>query len=362
VTGVFAAPSSREVEGVDLSAILGRLPTLFTTTAERVVEVTGTDRITYLDAMTSQAMSTLTAPVTTAGLVLDQNGRALVLFDGVVLEDRVLLLLPDGEAADAAVALLGGRTFLSDARFRQSPVAVIRIHGPRAIVVASEVLGIDDGLTAGPVVVSDGVVAAPDAWGSVQIIGDEDRLRTFVDRLLEHGVPEGTPEEFDTWRVVVGRPAWGREVVGPHLPEELGLLPTHVHLAKGCYPGQEAVARMWMLGRPRRRIAVLAADHAVFAASGTPAQGSEAAVTTVAAPSAIGDPRGRTLALAMVPGVPTVGSSVAVTAGTSALVVGVLGDSATPPGHDPAMRRRRDQQRGDARPPTRPPSGDGSGA
>jgi len=356
-------PSSASVESeeVDLAKVLAALPTVWTTTDEVAVEVTGADRDSYLDAMSSQRMTDpLAGPaagVARSGLVLDANGRAVVLFDSIALADRSLLLLPDAEAATAAVGLLGGRTFLSDVRFRETELGVLRIHGPRAVDVASEatLLGADPSSVS--VRAEDGLIVALDPWGCVQIVGPDGALQVVTDRLRGLGLRQGSPVDLDTWRVVVGRPAWGREVVAPHLPEELGLLPTHVHLAKGCYPGQEAVARMWMLGRPRRRLAVLAAPEEAFQAARS--EGSDAAVvaTTIASASAIDDARGWTLALAMVPGSATVGSAVALGRDVGALVVSLPGNTSTPPGHDPAMRRRRDRDRGEGRPPSRLPAG-----
>jgi len=50
---------------------------------------------------------------------------------------------------------------------------------------------------------------------------------------------------------------WGAEIAPGRRAQELGLLPTHVHLRKGCYPGQESIAKIFNLGRPRRALAVV---------------------------------------------------------------------------------------------------------
>jgi len=350
-----------EPEGIDLAAIFAVLPTVWVTTEEKVVAVTGADRHSYLDAMSSQLMMDLPAGATSgvarSGMVLDPNGRTIVLFDSIALAEEILLLLPDEEAAAAAVSLLGGRTFLSDARFHDQELGVLRIYGPRALDLASEAFRLEGDPASVSVWETDDLIAARDPWGCVRIIGPDGALEAVIDRLRGLGMRQGSPADLDTWRVVVGRPAWGREVVAPHLPEELGLLPTHVHLAKGCYPGQEAVARMWMLGRPRRRLAVLAAPEDAFEAARSEDSDAAVVATTIASAAAIDDARGRTLALAMVPGSATVGSTVALGRGVSALVVSLPGDTSTPPGHDPAMRRRRDRDRGDGRPPSRLPAG-----
>ena len=341
-------------EGIDLDEVLAALPTEWTLTGEEVVEVTGEDRHSYLDAMTSQMMSELPTGAVRSGLVLDANGRTLVQFDALVLPDRTLLLLADDAAATAATELLAGRTFLADARFRRIDREVLRLHGPAAREVAAVALRLDGALEDASLIAREGSIVARDDWDCVTIVAAQDELGPLREQLSAHGVEQGEAQAFDTWRVVVGRPAWGREIVAPHLPEELGLLPTHVHLAKGCYPGQEAVARMWMLGRPRRRLAVLAGAPGVFRQGPTDATSGVAVTTVAVLPTSIADGDGA-LALAMVPGSVTLGERISLIGGDVAVVVALPGDSTAPPGHDPAMRRRRDQQRGADRPPTRLP-------
>jgi tRNA-modifying protein YgfZ len=358
VTDTLGACQHEDDGAIDLDELLARLPTRYRTTPEVVVEVTGADRLAYLDAMSSQALADAPVGAVRPGLVLDPNGRTLVIFDAVVLEDRVLLILPDPAAATAATELLAGRTFLSDARVRLSDLAVLRIYGPDAAAAASAASGSARASETLPQAIEHGpLVAAQDGTASVAVLGPSVDVGMVIGRLVAAGLSEAEVTDVDTWRVIVGRPAWGREVVAPHLPEELGLLPSHVHLAKGCYPGQEAVARMWMLGRPRRRLAVIAGGAGALEPSGSAAAGAEVLVTTVASRVPFADGQARTLALAMVPGGATVGSTVSLGGATSALVVALPGDDLVPPGHDPGMRRRRDQRPGTAGPPTRLPAG-----
>ena len=72
--------------------------------------------------------------------------------------------------------------------------------------------------------------------------------------------PEGeevTEEEFERWRIETGRPRWGREIDERILPAEAGLTETHVSFTKGCYPGQEPIARQHYRGKLNRRLRVL---------------------------------------------------------------------------------------------------------
>ena len=71
---------------------------------------------------------------------------------------------------------------------------------------------------------------------------------------------QASAADWEAWRIAAGIPAWGSEIAPGRRPHELGLLPTHVHLAKGCYPGQEVVAKLHNLGTARRGLAVAAAD------------------------------------------------------------------------------------------------------
>jgi folate-binding protein YgfZ len=76
------------------------------------------------------------------------------------------------------------------------------------------------------------------------------------------------PNRAGTWawnalRIAAGMPRIGFETDHRTLPHEVGWVGPGVHLSKGCYRGQEAVARVHNLGRPPRRLAVLFLDGSV---------------------------------------------------------------------------------------------------
>jgi len=64
-------------------------------------------------------------------------------------------------------------------------------------------------------------------------------------------------EEFERWRIESGIPRWGRELDERILPAEAGLDETHISFTKGCYPGQEPIARQRHRGKVNRRLRVL---------------------------------------------------------------------------------------------------------
>lgn len=309
----------------------------------QVVEVTGADRLSHLDATTTQALKDARPGTASAALVLDANGNPLAMFDVLVLPDRVWLVTPTADVTTVVMDVIAGRTFLADARFAVLEHAVVRTTLPRDAARAawSGVTTVPEPSSVRMTPTGDTAIAA-DADGTLVIVGPAAEVTTLVARLRDAGAQDADDDAHDAWRVAAGRPAWGREVAPPHLPEELGLLPTHVHLAKGCYPGQEAVARMWMLGRPRRRLARVhvrtdAGAPVAVAAGWTMGEGRDAVAVTRVADDGT--------ALAFVPGTAEVGAVLGQDDGPRVVVLALVGDDPVPPGHDPAMRRRRDRDR-----------------
>ena len=262
--------------------------TPFSTTADlAVVRVTGDDRQSYLDDVTTQRLADADPGDVVGTLHLDPHGSVLAVMDVVVHPDHLMLLVPR-ELTGHVIEVLGGRTFLLDATFEE---------------VDQEVVSVD--------------------------------VTDHLERLTAAGVEPADQTALEDWRIRAGIARWGREIVSGHLPEELGLLPTHVHLDKGCYPGQEAVARMWMLGRPRRRLAVVdvrgGAEPGWEAGEGR----QRVTLTSITSDGATG--------LAFVP--PDTDEGGAFTEGDVTVVVErVVGDTLDVPGHDPSVTRRRDRR------------------
>jgi folate-binding protein YgfZ len=76
------------------------------------------------------------------------------------------------------------------------------------------------------------------------------------------------PEELERLRILAGTPRWGSELDDRVLPAEAGLTDTHVSFSKGCYPGQEPIARLHYRGKANRGLRVLEVE-------GTPSPESE---------------------------------------------------------------------------------------
>ena len=108
----------------------------------------------------------------------------------------------------------------------------------------------------------------PEEHSSVVVFGKSDGIPSsefgepgteILDAELE---PNLAGEELERMRIEAKAPAWGKEVDGSILPAEAGLDETHVSFTKGCYPGQEPIARLRHRGKVNRTLRVLEIDSA----------------------------------------------------------------------------------------------------
>jgi tRNA-modifying protein YgfZ len=140
--------------------------------------------------------------------------------------------------------------------------------------------------------------------------GDADRVRGALD------VPEVPEAAAEVLRVESGRPRYGIDLDDATIPQEAGLNDRAVSFTKGCYVGQETVARLHWRGKPNRHLRGLRLSAPV--ASGTPLLLGEREVGRVG--SSVVSPRFGPIALAIVRREASVGDELA--AGDARAVVG----------------------------------------
>ena len=106
----------------------------------------------------------------------------------------------------------------------------------------------------------------PEAHTSTLVFGGADGLPGELPgtvEVLDAGLePTVGADELERIRIEAGVPAWGKELDDTILPAEAGLDETHVSFTKGCYPGQEPVARLRHRGHANRGLRVLALEGA----------------------------------------------------------------------------------------------------
>ena len=100
----------------------------------------------------------------------------------------------------------------------------------------------------------------PEEHSSVLVFGGDGFATDFRDatELLDATLePTLDGDELELRRIEAGVPRWGRELDERILPAEAGLDETHVSFSKGCYPGQEPIARLHYRGKANRALRVL---------------------------------------------------------------------------------------------------------
>lgn len=243
--------------------------------------------MTYLHSMLSQHVEQALPGTVADFLYLDAKGNPQAAGRLIVRAGDVLLVTPPEAAADLAAAL-AKFTFLLDATSEDLSAswALASVRGPGEVPAPG---ARPEPMTAAPH--GDGLVIR-DRSGGIDLVGEKPWVEEWVARL---GLPEASPEDWEAWRIRAGEQAWGSEIVPGRRAQELGLLPTHVHLRKGCYPGQESIAKIYNLGRPRRALAIVEADGQIRPGDPVDAGGRTGEVTSAAA---AGD---RWVALALLP-------------------------------------------------------------
>jgi hypothetical protein len=124
------------------------------------------------------------------------------------------------------------------------------------------VLGLrGDDLTVG----LDGVTARlePDSFGVIDLVVARDVLGELAGELVRRGAAAAGMWAFEALRIAAHVPRLGLDTDHRTIPHEVGWIETAVHLNKGCYRGQETVARVHNLGHPPRRLVFLHLDGSV---------------------------------------------------------------------------------------------------
>lgn len=221
-----------------------------------VISVSGPDRLTWLHSLISQDVLGLTPGHTRESLILDPNGHIehafLLTDDG----DTTWLLEEPGRGEGLA-------SWLSSMVFRMQ-VKVSNNTGDYVLVAHSGEQSLDLG---------DPIVVWEDPWPVVQPgslgyatdphPGEGWSLHVGLyqpERSVElRAMPQADPSVLSALQIAAGRPSLS-DVDAKSLPHEYDWLRTAVHLNKGCYRGQETVAKVHNLGHPPRRLTLLHLD------------------------------------------------------------------------------------------------------
>jgi tRNA-modifying protein YgfZ len=209
-----------------------------------VIKITGPDRLSWLHSLTTQHLEQLAPGESAEALILDPQGHV----------EHALSLTDDGETTwihlepGTAPALL---EFLTSMRFMlrveledvSADYAVLALLGPEASTDRAEL-----------------AVARTGSAFEKNVVVPRGQLEQQVAALREAGAALAGSWAHEALRIAAHRPRLGLDTDARTIPHELGWIETAVHLSKGCYRGQETVARVHNLGHPPRRLVMLHLD------------------------------------------------------------------------------------------------------
>ncbi|MFE2511829.1 CAF17-like 4Fe-4S cluster assembly/insertion protein YgfZ [Streptomyces naganishii] len=203
-----------------------------------VIAVSGEDRLSWLHLLLTQHVSELPAGQATEALILSAHGHI----------EHALYLVDDGETVwahvepgtqEALIAYLESMKFFYRVEVADRTGDFAVVHLPAGSITEAP----------------EGVVVRETAHGRDLFLPRAD-LESYAEKA---GPPAGILAH-EALRVEQHRPRLGFETDHRTIPHELGWIGTAVHLQKGCYRGQETVARVHNLGKPPRRLVFLHLD------------------------------------------------------------------------------------------------------
>lgn len=217
----------------------------------------------YLHRMVTNDIRALTPGQGTYACLLEIDGRMIADLWAWIVSDEEVLVETASPACDALMAALDKYLIMEEVEIQDArgDEALVTVQGPGAHDALANALAMDlPPLDQGTLwqTSDDGtglIVAARDRTGhgglDVYVPGGSTRL---VQALRETGVPEASADTMEVLRIEAGMPAWGWELTAHTIPLEANLEGVAVSFTKGCYPGQEIIARIHSRGKPARRL------------------------------------------------------------------------------------------------------------
>ena len=229
-------------------------------TGRTVLGLTGKDPVGMLDAVLTNEVPK-DARLGAYAALLNPKGRVLTDLRALKSPSGERLLVDtEPEGAEAAREILGryapfSRVKIEDLSGADDPWAVLGFYGPRAAALLGG-LDLDEHESTevqigGATLLAIGVaVPVP----GLDLAGPASALTTARAHLLGSGASPTGRDAYETARIEAGVPRFGTDITPENFPGECGILERAVSFKKGCYPGQETVARMHYRGHPNKEL------------------------------------------------------------------------------------------------------------
>jgi folate-binding protein YgfZ len=233
-----------------------------------VLTLTGADRQTWLHSISTQHVSELPDGASTQNLSLDGQGRVEDHWIQTEL-DGVSYLDTEPWRTEPLLDFLKKMVFWSQVTPAAADLAVLSLLGPQlGDAAVLDALGLDALPTESAAAPIDGgfvrrMTEANPGQLELDVLVDRSRSADLQRRLTDAGVRPAGVWAYEAHRVAAVRARLGVDTDERTIPHEVGWIGGAVHLDKGCYRGQETVARVHNLGKPPRMLVLLHLDGSV---------------------------------------------------------------------------------------------------
>lgn len=256
-----------------------------------LLKFTGETRLDLIHRMSTQAVNDLPSGAGAATILTTDIGRMIDRLLLYASSDAVYALTGEGNADSIARYLLRFVFFTDDFHLEDlsAETAVFGVYGTAAAERLRPLFG---GAVELPLhhwrqlLLDDTTVylhrTDPLAGGGYFVIGDTAGAEIIWQTLVEAGITPAGSEAFDYLRIESGLPRFGREITQEYIPLEANLW-TDVSFNKGCYTGQEVIARMESRGRLAKQLVRLHPEAPVTAGMEIVSGGRTAGTVTSAA-------------------------------------------------------------------------------
>jgi tRNA-modifying protein YgfZ len=224
------------------------------------LEITGPDRAKFLHNLTTNEIKRMAVGRGCEAFVTSPQGKTIGYMIILTADDRIIARADPG-GAELALPHFRKYGVFDDASIDDVSTSTFELHllGPEAIELARRTAGrLPEETEYAHVVTEIGgnavrlVRESPALPRGLTVIGDLAAAASIKETLLEHGRDLGLVEvdaaSFDVLRIEAGTPVFGKEVTDKNLPQEFGRDDRAISFVKGCYLGQETVARIDALG------------------------------------------------------------------------------------------------------------------
>jgi tRNA-modifying protein YgfZ len=236
------------------------------------LEVSGPQRAWFLDQILTQRFEDMQPGEARDAAMITVHGR-MTAFLETVATDRAILCHFEPELRPELIDALRRYVFATQVELTDVTEAwgLVLVAGPTwgEAVAAAPVE---------PIVHPTSELGASAAYLWVQ----PSSMEALVASLRTNGLRDASEEELETLRIAAGMPRWGREMTAKTFPQEVGIDGRAVHYDKGCYLGQEAMAKIHFRGKVNRRLAVVVAAERLEPGAEIAAEGKRVGVVTSA--------------------------------------------------------------------------------